>query len=70
MDGKAYLEDYLWYRMLEKLNVEEVHLRDLQYDMVIHMVTAADGTNFYSTLNNFARHETQEMAIEMDRRTQ
>lgn len=33
-------------------------MRDLRYDAIFHMVTAADSTDCYSTLNNKARHET------------
>lgn len=30
------------------------------------MVTAAEGTDFYSTMNNVTRHESKELAIRMD----
>lgn len=58
MDGKAYMESQQWYDMLAQYNLSEVEMRDLRYDAVIHMVTAADSTDCYSTLNNEARHET------------
>lgn len=58
MDGKAYMDQNEWYEMIGKYNLEEVKLRDERYDAVVHMVTAADSTDCYSTLNNKARHET------------
>lgn len=40
-----------------------------RYDMVVHLVTAADGAvKFYTTANNSARTETPEQAIELDKR--
>ncbi|CAK82406.1 unnamed protein product (macronuclear) [Paramecium tetraurelia] len=70
MDGKAYMDQNEWYEMIGKYNLEEVKLRDERYDAVVHMVTAADSTDCYSTLNNKARHETQQQALEMDHKTQ
>jgi len=34
------------------------------------MVTAAEGTDHYSTMNNVTRHESKEVAIKMDHLTQ
>ena len=40
------------------------------YDMVVHMVTAADGKEeFYTLENNEARSETVEQAKELDKKT-
>ena len=40
-----------------------------RYDLVIHLVTAADGAiEFYTTENNATRTETPEQALENDRR--
>ncbi|CAD8077649.1 unnamed protein product [Paramecium sonneborni] len=70
MDGKAYMDQTEWYEMIGKYNLDEFQMRDLRYDAVVHMVTAADNTDCYSTLNNKARHETQQQALQMDHRTQ
>lgn len=41
------------------------------YDMVLHMVTAANGAEeFYTLENNDARTETAEMAVEIDYKLQ
>ncbi len=38
--------------------MNEVYLRDRRYDLVLHMVSAADGAeNFYNLSNNIARYE-------------
>ena len=38
-----------------------------RYDMVLHLVTAADGAaNYYTTENNQARYETVEEAVDID----
>ena len=55
MDGKAYLNDELWEAMLRQYDLNENKLRDLRYDLVIHLSTTADGAEeFYSHLNNEA----------------
>jgi len=42
-------------------------LRDIRYDAVIHLVTAANGApEFYTSENNVARYETVEMAVDVD----
>ena len=44
--------------MLDQYNMNEVYLRDRRYDLVLHMVTAADGAEkFYNLSNNIARYE-------------
>jgi len=71
MDGKAYMDTKLWYKLLKIENLKETDARDTRYDSVIHLVTAADGAaDFYTLENNTARHESKEQAIEQDRRTQ
>ena len=55
--------------MLKKHNLNEMELMS-SYDLVIHLVTAADGAEeFYTTENNSARTETAEEAKSLDRRT-
>ena len=44
--------------MLDEAGLNEVTLRDKRYDLVIHMVTAANGAEeFYGIDNNEARRE-------------
>eukprot|EP00171_Calliarthron_tuberculosum_P017584 IDg17584t1 len=70
IDGRAYMSATLWQTMLNDLGYDEGELRDSRYDLVIHMVTAADGApEFYTTANNGARSERPEQAIAQDRRT-
>ena len=65
-DGKAYLSDEEYSRMLQLLGTDEVTIRD-KYDAVFSLVTAAKGAEeFYTLANNAARTETPEQAIEKD----
>lgn len=69
IDNKAYIKSGEFAILLNKNNMYELSLMD-NYDMVIHLVTAADGKEEYYTLsNNAARTETIEEAIELDRKT-
>mmetsp|Transcript_28854 Transcript_28854/g.78172 ORF Transcript_28854/g.78172 Transcript_28854/m.78172 type:complete len:410 (-) Transcript_28854:88-1317(-) len=71
MDGKAYLSDEKWKKILDQRGVSEAELRDTRYNAVFHMVTAADGAStFYTLENNQARSETPEQARDLDRRSQ
>jgi len=46
-------------------------LRDVRYDAIIHLVTAANGaSDFYTSENNVARYETVEMAVDVDNNLQ
>lgn len=67
---QAYMTKTLWWRMLKQFQMTEQDVID-RYDMVIHLVTAADGAlDFYTTANNDTRKETPEQAIENDRKVQ
>ncbi|HHW69143.1 MAG TPA: AAA family ATPase [Tenericutes bacterium] len=69
MDNKAYVKDNEFKEILKKLNLDELELID-SYDMVVHLVTAADGKEEYYTLeNNAARTETIEEAKALDKKT-
>jgi hypothetical protein len=71
MDGKAYMASAEWNTMLHANNWDPVSLRDERYDLVIHMVSAADGAvPFYQVDNNTARTESVEEACAVDKRTQ
>eukprot|EP00834_Sanchytrium_tribonematis_P003621 NODE_146_length_15710_cov_0.617385.p1 type:complete len:369 gc:universal NODE_146_length_15710_cov_0.617385:12788-13894(+) len=67
MDPSAYISRDLWLKMLSELNLNEVELRDCRYDIVIHMVSAADGAEkFYNLATNTVRTEGIELAKELD----
>ena len=66
LDNRAYMTDEEFRYVLDKLQTNEVELRD-HYDAVFHLVTAAKGAEEYYTLaNNTARYETPEEAIRSD----
>ena len=68
MDNKAYVNSKEFARVIEFLNLSRIELLD-RYDMVFHLVTAADGALEYYTLeNNQARSETKEEAKALDKR--
>lgn len=70
-DGRAYMAPHLWTRMLDENNFDMVNIRDGRYDVVVHLVTAADGApEFYSLESNKTRSETAEEAVAIDRLTQ
>lgn len=68
LDQFAYVSKEYMIELLKKngMTVEDVAAR---YDAIIHMVTAAKGTDVYTTENNAARRESAEEAIQVDERT-
>lgn len=69
MDVKAYAPEDIWQRLLQKFQVTEEELM-ARYDIVVHLVTAADGAEaFYTSANNAARRETAEQARALDTHT-
>lgn len=69
LDSKAYMTPDEWQALLSDLNLNEVQLRDRNYDAVIHLVTAANGAPEAYKLEG-VRNETPQEAIEQDRRLQ
>lgn len=68
-DNKAYINQKQFTELLKKHNLNELELLD-NYDMVLHLVTAADGAeNFYTLGNNTARTETISEARQLDNKT-
>ncbi|KAJ3365580.1 hypothetical protein GGF32_008713 [Allomyces javanicus] len=56
-----------WLKILNKLDLQEVDIRDNRYDVVVHLVTAADGAEeFYTLENNATRSEGLELARHLD----
>lgn len=69
MDNKAFLTAEQFSEITKKLNLNELDMMDY-YDMVIHLVTAADGKEeCYTLANNEARTETPEQARTLDKKT-
>lgn len=69
MDNRAYITDEQFKELLKEKELNEMELM-ASYDMVIHLVTAADGAiEAYTTANNSARTETPEQAVIADRKT-
>eukprot|EP01060_Flectonema_neradi_P009453 TRINITY_DN16732_c1_g1_i1.p1 TRINITY_DN16732_c1_g1~~TRINITY_DN16732_c1_g1_i1.p1 ORF type:complete len:451 (+),score=75.12 TRINITY_DN16732_c1_g1_i1:132-1355(+) len=67
MDGKAFCSEEMWQEIINRTGYDSDRLRDTRYDMVLHLVTAAEGAGeFYTTVNNKVRTETPEQAIEQD----
>lgn len=71
MDGSAYMTKPMWQALLDETGWSNSQLRDKRYDMVLHLITAADGaTEYYSTESNQSRYEGIEAAKTIDKRTQ
>ena len=71
MDPRGYMDDETWQAVLDESNWNPVYLRDKRYDVVVHMVTAADGaSSFYTLENNQARYEDAKTAITVDQNLQ
>lgn len=67
MDASAYIKKSEWARILQELNLNEIEIRDHRYDIVCHLITAADGAKeFYNLGTNHARSEDLEHAIRLD----
>ena len=68
LDIKAYLPEEQWSSILAAQNLDEQALLG-RYDMVLHLVTAADGAEkFYTTANNATRTETPAQARALDKK--
>lgn len=54
------MPDPLWDKLLSQHGLDEAYINQ-RYDLIVHLVTAADGCEqFYTTQNNTARKETAE----------
>lgn len=68
-DGAAYVNREQWGEILRENRIATIE-RDLRYDAVLHLVTAANGAEeAYTTANNKARRESPAEAREADQRT-
>lgn len=69
LDNRAYITDEEFKSLIDEKNITEAEILH-RYDLVLHLITAADGKEeYYTTANNKARTETPKEAIEKDRRT-
>lgn len=69
IDDKAYVTKDEFIKLLKERNLTQFEVMNF-YDLVIHLVTAANGKEeFYTLDNNTARSETPEEAREKDRKT-
>jgi hypothetical protein len=58
MDGAAYMTSEGWQALLDETGWTNVQLRDSRYEVVIHMVSAAQGAEeFYDNVTNESRYE-------------
>lgn len=64
-DDKGYVSDLEFAKILESFSLTEEEVLG-NYDMVLHLTTAAKGTDAYTTENNTARYESREEAVEVD----
>lgn len=70
MDSRAYISERMFRTIIKRLRTSIPHIRDIRYDAVVHLVTAAIGApSAYTTRNNKARRETAEEAEKLDHRT-
>ena len=71
MDGSAYMTKPMWQALLDETGWSNSQLRDKRYDMILHLITSADGAkDYYSSESNKSRYEDTEIAIDTDKRTQ
>lgn len=69
LDGKAYINDISWYKLLSEEKLNEQNLLN-RYDLVLHLVSVAyDKEDLFTNSNNEARYETKEEAKEKDAAT-
>ena len=66
MDGSAYCTPQVWKAILNETGWTTIQLRDRRYDVVCHLVTAADGAVEFYGKNNEARYESIEQAMDID----
>lgn len=69
IDDKAYVSHQEFRELIEDINMSEIDLFN-EYDLVIHLKSAADGKEeFYTLSNNTARSESPEEARARDQLT-
>ena len=67
MDGKAYVDDETWEKIMDANGVQQMDICDSRYNAVFHLVTAANGAeSHYSNATNSTRRESAEEARSLD----
>ena len=67
MDGKAYVDDETWEKIMDTNGVQQMDICDSRYNAVFHLVTAAKGAEKnYSNETNSTRRESAEEARVLD----
>ena len=67
MDIAANMSSDMWQALLDDIGLNDVEVRDIRYDAVLHLCTAAKGAaEFYTSENNSGRKENIEQAIALD----
>ncbi|KAI1285686.1 hypothetical protein HDE_11596 [Halotydeus destructor] len=70
MDAAAYMSKKSFDDVMKKNNWNSVELRDIRYNQVVHLITAAQGAEeFYNCEDNPHRTEGVELARELDIKT-
>lgn len=68
LDQMAYIKDSKMKQLLKERGLSIANVNE-RYDIIIHLVTAAKGTDCYTTENNTARRETLKEAILVEDKT-
>lgn len=68
LDDKAYITDGEFEQVLARFGLSSRAAME-KYDAVLHLVTCAKGAESFYNLDNNARTETPEQAVELDERT-
>src|SRR5690606_34338379 len=69
MDNAAYIGHEAYEEILFELGITVPQARDERYDLICHLVSAADGAEEHYNFDNPERIETPEQARDLDRRT-
>lgn len=70
MDAAAYMSKQSFDDVLKKNGWNTVDLRDIRYNQVVHLMTAAQGAEeYYNTDDNPCRTEGLDLAKELDAKT-
>lgn len=65
IDNKSYVTEEEFNNLLKEFNID-INKYISKFDLFIHMVTAAIGTNKYNLFTNNARVENKKQAIQLD----
>lgn len=67
MDASAFISREQWERILARIGLDEVEIRDNRYNQVLHVMSAARGAEMFYTIEHHAsRSEGIELARELD----